>query len=240
MNKKWTLLLLLALFMLLLPLITVGAQNLQNNENYRESLRYRRLSEEAIEEGEYDKAIEYAEKSKEFSQKSEEYIKFMMAKYRANSALWKARNRRSQVRRADGDISEPGKFSEAEELIEKADELFQEDAEESFKESQEASVKAVEILDSIEPPESENLLPAAYVVRDMPGEEDCFWRISSYDFIYDDPAGWWPIYQANKDKLPEPDNPDLIRPGMVMEIPEKEGENRHGVWVDGEIEAEAP
>ena len=132
------------------------------------------------------------------------------------------------------------KFSTAENLIAKADELFQKDTEESFKESREASNQAVEVLDSIEPPKAENLLPAAYVVRDMPGEEDCFWRISSYDFIYDDPAGWWPIYQANKDKLPEPDNPDLILPGMVMEIPEREGENRHGVWVNGKIKAEAP
>src|SRR6056297_752498 len=240
MNKKWTLLLLIALFMLLLPLVTAGAQNLQNNEDYRESLRYKRLSEEAIEEGEYDKAIEYAEKPKEYSQKSEEYIQFMMAKYRANSALWKARNRRGQVKRADGHLSEPEKFSTAEALIAKADELFQKDTEESFKESREASNQAVEVLDSIEPPKAENLLPAAYVVRDMPGEEDCFWRISSYEFIYDDPAGWWPIYQANKDKLPEPDNPDLILPGMVMEIPEREGENRYGVWVNGKIKAEAP
>src|SRR6056297_3928827 len=117
MNKKWTLLLLIALFMLLLPLLTAGAQNLQNNEDYRESLRYKRLSEEAIEEGEYDKAIEYAEKSKEYSEKSEEYVQFMLAKYRANSALWKARNLLGQVERAGGRDSAPAKYKSAQEMI---------------------------------------------------------------------------------------------------------------------------
>ncbi len=235
MSKKFNLL--LALTMLLLPLVVVTAQNLQNNPDYRESLRYKQLSEQALEEGEYEKALEYAEKSKEFSQKSEEYVQYMLAKYRANSALWKARNRMGQVKRAGGQTSNPSKFQTAQELVERASTLFDDEV---FDESRRAAVEAVDILNSIEIKRAESTLPAAYVVRDMPGREDCFWRIAGYEFVYDDPSGWWPIYQANREKLPQPDNPDLIYPGTVMVIPERSGETRRGVWVDGTIKAEAP
>ena len=123
------------------------------------------------------------------------------------------------------------------EMVEKADSLFKE---ESFDVSRATSTQAIELLNSIEIKTAQNALPAAYVVRDMPGNEDCFWRIAGYDFIYDDPSGWWPIYQANKQKLPQPENPDLMYPGMIMTIPEREGENRRGVWVNGTIQDEAP
>ncbi len=238
MNRKPTVrLIFFLLFLILLPLLALQAQNLQNNPDYRESLRYKQLSEQAYEAGEYEKALEYAEKSKEFAKKSEEYVQYMLAKYRANSALWKARNRMGQVDRAGGDESNPSKFQSAQELVTRASELFEK---ESFEESRLASKEAVDILNSIEIKPPEKRLPAAYVVRDMPGREDCFWRIAGYDFVYDDPSGWWPIYQANRENLPQPDNPNLIYPGMVMKIPERQGEDRRGVWVDGTIQAEPP
>jgi len=223
--------------MLLVPLYTAFSQNLQDNPDYRESLRYKQMSEEALEAGEYDKAVEYAEKAKEYAEKSEEYVQYMLAKYRANSALWKARNLKGQVERAGGRESAPAKFESAEEMIQKADSLFKD---ESFDVSRATSIQAIDLLNSIEIKTSRNTLPAAYVVRDMPGKEDCFWRIAGYDFAYNDPAGWWPIYQANKDKLPQPDNPDLIHPGFVIKIPERDGETRQGVWVNGTVRDEAP
>ncbi len=235
MNKK--LILSILILLLLLPILSAYGQSLQNNPDYRESLRYKQMSEEALEAGEYDKAVEYAEKAKEYAAKSEEYVQYMLAKYRANSALWKARNLAGQVERAGGRESAPAKFVSAREMIEKADSLFKE---ESFELSRTTSREAIDLLNSIEIKTVEASLPAAYVVRDMPGKEDCFWRIAGYEFIYDDPAGWWPIYQANKEQLPQPENPDLIHPGMVMKIPEREGETRRGVWVNGTIRDEAP
>ncbi len=235
MNRK--IILSLIIFMMLLPLMTAFTQNLQNNPDYRESLRYKQMSEEALEAGEYQKALEYAEKAKEYAEKSEEYVQFMLAKYRANSALWKARNLLGQVERAGGRKSAPAKFKSAQEMIVKADSLFKE---ESFEVSQATSKNAIELLNSIEIKSAQKTLPAAYVVRDMPGNEDCFWRIAGYDFVYDDPSAWWPIYQANKEKLPQPENPDLIYPGMVLQIPERQGESRSGVWVDGTIRDKAP
>jgi nucleoid-associated protein YgaU len=59
-------------------------------------------------------------------------------------------------------------------------------------------------------------------------QEDSFWSISGKSFIYDNPFLWYILYNANKDKLLEPDNPRYIEPGIVMEIPSIHGEIREG------------
>jgi len=74
------------------------------------------------------------------------------------------------------------------------------------------------------------VLPAYYVVRLIESARDCFWRIAEYPFVYGDPLKWPILYQANKDKIPQPDNPHLILPEMVMTIPPLEGEKREGTW----------
>ncbi len=224
------------LILMITPLLF--AQNLQDNPDYRESLRYKRLSEEAIEDGEYAKALEYAELSKEYAEKSDAYIAKRLAQYRANQLLNRAEGLKGQVERSGRAGQYPDDYAQAAGLIETARTLYQN---EQYEQSSESSRSAIAIMEEFDPAQrTVSRLPAAYVVRDIPGEEDCFWRISGYDFIYGEYGGWYPIYQANKDKLPQPDNPDLIYPGMVMEIPEREGETRSGVWVDGEIRATAP
>jgi nucleoid-associated protein YgaU len=41
---------------------------------------------------------------------------------------------------------------------------------------------------------------------------------------------WKVLYNANKSKMPDPNNPDLIEPGMVIDIPSVKGETREGMW----------
>jgi len=226
------------IFLVLIMAPLLFSQNLQDNPDYRESLRYKRLSEEAIEEGEYTQALEYAELSKEYAKKSDAYVSKRLAQYRAKQLINRAEGLKGQVERSGRSELEPESFSEAVALIKTARDLY---SQEQYEQSSNSSRSAIAILEGFDTPVStETVLPAAYVVRDMPGNEDCFWRISGYDFIYDDYGGWYPIYLANKDKLPQPDNPDLIYPGMVMKIPERKGETRWGVWVVGKIQASAP
>ncbi len=45
---------------------------------------------------------------------------------------------------------------------------------------------------------------------------ECLWWISEYEEIYNDPFMWPLIYNANKDKIK---NPDLIYPGQTFRIP---------------------
>jgi nucleoid-associated protein YgaU len=44
---------------------------------------------------------------------------------------------------------------------------------------------------------------------------DCLWNISKKDYIYNDPFQWPRIYEANKDKIKDP---DLIYPNQVFRI----------------------
>lgn len=45
---------------------------------------------------------------------------------------------------------------------------------------------------------------------------ECLWWIAEYEDVYNDPFMWPLIYNANKDKIT---NPDLIYPGQELNIP---------------------
>lgn len=79
-------------------------------------------------------------------------------------------------------------------------------------------------------PQKELPLPRFYTVRLIPDRRDCFWRIAEYGFIYGDPWKWKKLYELNKDKIPDPKNPNWIEPGTVLEIPSLKGEVREGTY----------
>jgi nucleoid-associated protein YgaU len=80
------------------------------------------------------------------------------------------------------------------------------------------------------PVETPALLPASYTVRPWAVSKDCFWNIAGRSWVYGDPYKWRLLYNANKSKLPDPNNPDLIEPDMVLDIPSLQGEGREGAW----------
>jgi hypothetical protein len=71
--------------------------------------------------------------------------------------------------------------------------------------------------------------PAQYLVRSWQATKDCLWNIAAKPQIYGNPYQWKVLYNANKAKLPEPDNPNLIHPGMILDIPSIKGETRSGL-----------
>ncbi|MDR2740689.1 MAG: LysM peptidoglycan-binding domain-containing protein [Treponema sp.] len=71
-----------------------------------------------------------------------------------------------------------------------------------------------------------DIKPRYYVVR--PG--DTFNSIAADPQIYNNRNEWFAIYQANRDKLEDPDNPHLLTPGTVIEIPSITGETREGTY----------
>jgi nucleoid-associated protein YgaU len=71
-------------------------------------------------------------------------------------------------------------------------------------------------------------LAAEYEVKLNPAKRDCLWRIAGFDFIYGNPVEWKRIYDYNKSTFRYPDNPDLIYPGQILEIPSIDGEQRSG------------
>jgi nucleoid-associated protein YgaU len=74
------------------------------------------------------------------------------------------------------------------------------------------------------------VLPAQYKVRYIGGSRDTFIKISGYSFVYNDSSQWKTIYEANKQILPIPSNPDLLYPGTILSIPNLRGEKREGLW----------
>jgi hypothetical protein len=73
-------------------------------------------------------------------------------------------------------------------------------------------------------------LPRYYVVQLWTDTGDCFSNIALKPFIYGTMWEWPRIYNANKEKVQVPGNPDLISPGIVLEIPARPGEKRSGTY----------
>jgi nucleoid-associated protein YgaU len=73
-------------------------------------------------------------------------------------------------------------------------------------------------------------LPAQYTVRTWKGERDCLWNIAGQPWVYNNPRRWRILYEANKDKFPDPANPNWLEPGIVLDIPSIKGESRRGMW----------
>jgi nucleoid-associated protein YgaU len=73
-------------------------------------------------------------------------------------------------------------------------------------------------------------LPATYTVRPWATTRDCFWNIAAYPWVYGNPRLWRILYNANRSKLPDPNNPNLIEVGTVLDIPSIRGEIRQGAW----------
>ena len=77
---------------------------------------------------------------------------------------------------------------------------------------------------------TESQLPAQYKVRPWQTSNDCFWNIAAKPGVYNDARKWKILYEANKSRMPDPDNPNLIKPGMILQIPAIKGETRGGLW----------
>jgi nucleoid-associated protein YgaU len=225
----------LLLFILIALGTSVFAQSLKDNPDYRKSVDFKRQSEIAFDEGDYLEAKRLAEESQKHAALSDQWIAMMLNRYKANSALRRFEKSLNSAANINGAINFPEEYAEGKALYEQA---YQEFRSESYRDSYKTSLKGIEILTAIVyiPREGGGPLPSQYVVRDLPsGKEDCLWNIAAYDFVYSDPLMWDKLYEANKDKLVNKDNPHLIHPGLILDIPTQPGEDRNGTWDKGEI-----
>ena len=74
------------------------------------------------------------------------------------------------------------------------------------------------------------VFPARYTVRPWQVSRDSLRNIAGRSWVYNDPNKWTVLFSANKTKMPNSDNPNLIIPGMVLDIPSINGEIRQGMW----------
>ena len=89
-----------------------------------------------------------------------------------------------------------------------------------------ASLSANDFLASIPPGPA---LAAQYRVRTWTATRDCLWNIAAMPEVYNDPWQWRVLYEANRSKLRNRNNPHLLTPGMILDIPSIRGETRSGM-----------
>ena len=199
---------------------------IRNNHYFRESQRYAKLAEETYTIGDYDASTGFAEEAIRYALLSDEYVALQMKIKAANDAIAAAKSRIDWAVSSGASKQYPAEFAEAEGWY---DESLEARKSEEWENAIAAAHKVINILAYIEAP-NDSVLPASYVVRSWATFKDCLWNIAARPWVYGNPRQWRRLYEANKSKLPEPDNADLIEPGMVIEIPSLKGEVRRGTW----------
>lgn len=204
---------------------------LLDNPSYRRAQELRRQADQAFQQGDYPRAEELSAESERLSASARDEAEIQRLQWIANS--W--RNRASdrivfgERNTAAGQLGPVWVEAKASFALAVAEYEAR-----RYTESTEASRKTLDLLKDFVPaspaPAAAPTLPAFYVVRLIPSRRDSFWRIAEHPFVYGNPWKWKVLYEANRHKLPQPNNPDLILPGMVMEIPSIKGELRSGTW----------
>ncbi|MFA6937210.1 MAG: hypothetical protein WCQ67_03160 [Treponema sp.] len=202
----------------------VFAVSFKNNTYQKLAQEYTVKAQKALDAGEYALAEDYASKATENAALSEAYIKKMTEKATADKSLKLAENRLTYVKSIRGDVNFPLAYSDAESSLNLAKSAYDAENYEA------AAANAQKVLDLLADVKEITPFPKFYIVRPWAETKDCFWNISGRPYIYNNPLLWENLYEANKSSLPDPKNPNLILPGMKMEIPSLSGEYRDGVY----------
>ena len=202
----------------------IFAASYKNNTYQKLAKEYTIKAEKALDAGEYALAEEYAAKAKENADLSDAFISKMMIKENAENNIAKAKNRLEYVKSIHGAENFPTAVNAAEKALAQAESALAKEDYES------ADAYAKQVIDALAEVYEITPLPKYYVVKPWATNKDCFWNISGRPYIYNNPFLWENLYEKNKNALPKPENPNLILPGMKMEIPSITGEYRDGVY----------
>jgi tetratricopeptide (TPR) repeat protein len=199
---------------------TAISKIIHNNKFYLESLRLNQLALEAFEYGDYDASAGYAEEAIRYARLSDEYVADVLVNEARRLLHWADSN--NIVKRY------PKEYNNGKIYYEKAVAAH---LNEELDYAIDSAVKSIEILSLLEAAWGKTaVLPKQYTVRTWASEKDCLWNIAGYPWVYGNPHRWKELYEANKSKLSDPNNPNLIEPGMVLDIPSIKGEVRQGMW----------
>jgi len=193
-------------------------ESIRNNEYYQESVRLAGLAQTTYDYGDYDASAGFAEEAIYYAQLSDEYVANQLIDEAKRLLDWADSNNIDARYLSDYNN---GRIYYEISVFARAGELWAE--------AINAAIEAIEILSALEVNRTP-LLPSQYTVRTWASVRDCLWNIAGYSWVYGEPRQWRTLYEANKSKLPDPNNPDLIEPGMVLDIPSIRGEARQGMW----------
>ena len=232
---------------------------IRNNNYYNESLRLTNLARLSYEQGDYDASTQYSEEAIRYAGLSDEYVRLRLKMFETDSAINAARRRLDYASSINAASRYPTEYSQAQvaygearsfRAVENWDEAIWAanrvltylanigagsvavgNASESNTGSAAGSSTGTETtVASTTDTGGPIALPAQYTVRTWESVRDCLWNIAGRPWAYNDPWQWRRLYEANRSKMPKPDDPDLIEPGMVIDIPSIRGETRQGMW----------
>jgi nucleoid-associated protein YgaU len=190
-----------------------------NNQYLVEYNRLIALAEQSYAAAKYDEAIQYANEAMRNAQLSDEYVSLQLKIKEVNDAIAATETRMNRAKQT-------GAAKHYAETFEQAEVAFAEALEardgEDWDKARAAVLRTIALLDTLP---AEPIYPAQYLVR----TSDCLWDIAAKPEVYGDPFQWRHIYNANRDKMPNRNNPNLIKPGMLLDIPSIKGELRYGV-----------
>jgi hypothetical protein len=210
--------------------------DLRNNRYFLESSRLTNLAQETFEYGDYDASANYAAEAIRYAQLSDEYVALQLKIKETNDAIAAAKARLDWASANGAAGRYPIEYGEAQKYYETS---LSSRAAEEWNDAIDAAHRVINVLAYIQGSEGAPL-PAQYTVRPWNVSKDCLWNIAGRPWAYGDPTKWRLIYNANRSKMPEPDNPDLIHPGMVLDIPSLNGEVRQGMWDSGKTYSPLP
>ncbi len=235
MNKKLVSLLLTGI----LALSLAGAQNFSMNDYQKAGLAYEKQATDAMTAGEYEKATEFASRASIEYAKSKDFATNQGLKFRAANAITLAQNGIDRVTGSTNAKKFTKEVVAAKALLAEAKVLYTaEKWEDSRVKAQEslAVINAITSTTTAAAPATNKAtvtLPRYYVVVSRSSNSDCYWNIAKMPEVYGNPHLWARLYKANKSKMPDPENPNLILPGMIIEIPQLNTEIREGTYQAG-------
>lgn len=201
----------------------------ENDNNDTKIASLLKDSESYLKNNEYAMSINKSREAMDFMNNIQlEYIASL--KNAALEKLNQAKESFAKAQEKDAEKIYPEKMIQAKQSLDNAQSYFENSKySESISES-DTVLKIIAGFSYIKEGDTGEVYPKYYVVRLNLKRRDCFWRIAKFPFVYNDPFKWRLLYEANKDKLVNPENPHLILPDMIIEIPSIYGETREGTY----------
>ena len=230
---------------------------IRNNRYFLESVRYTNLAQQAFDEADYDASTQYSEEAVRYAQLSDDFVRLQLKIRETDEAIAAARRRLDYAASVNAASRYPYEFGQAQSAYNEARDLR---AAERWDDAIAAANRVLNALAYVteqgaapvatappatvaqQPPagtqqpaavtqqSGPEVLPSQYTVRSWSLTRDCLWNIAGRPYVYNDPEKWKLLYDANKSRMPETNNPDLIHPDMILDIPSVRGERRQGMW----------
>ncbi|GMO49033.1 MAG: DUF4398 domain-containing protein [Termitinemataceae bacterium] len=212
-----------------------ASYSLRYNDFFRESLRLKNLANLALNDGDFDQSTFYSEESIRYAKLSDDYINSRTLQQRAGNAIAEASARLQWATRESIEKYFPKEMAAATSSYDSAIDARKTS---NWDDVLAYAQLVISALENVAAPPLGNKEPAdmpvqpnQYKVRPWDLFGDCLWNIARR--FYGDPWKFRILYEANKEKLPDRENPNLIEVGTIIDIPPLRSEDRSGLWDSG-------